>query len=80
VWLIFSSFANNFVSSMDYCDQVKAELVETGVVIEEGKESDFKDACSCTWKGQNLAMAPCRCNKQPCSFLEHRQSAQDPLR
>jgi hypothetical protein len=42
VWLIFSSFANNFVSSMDYCDQVKAELVETGVVIEEGKNPILK--------------------------------------
>jgi hypothetical protein len=42
VWLIFSSFANNFDSSMDYCDQVKAELVETGVVIEEGKNPILK--------------------------------------
>ena len=42
VWHVFSSFANNFVSSMDYCDQVKAELVETGVVIEEAKNPILK--------------------------------------
>jgi hypothetical protein len=36
VWLIFSSVANNFISSID-CDRVKSDLVETGIVVEDGK-------------------------------------------
>jgi hypothetical protein len=35
-WLIFYSVANNFISSID-CDRVKSDLVETGIVVEDGK-------------------------------------------
>ena len=35
VWLFFS-LANNFISPID-CNQVKSGLVETGIVVEEGK-------------------------------------------
>ena len=42
VWLVFSSVANNFVSSMDYCNRVKADLAETGIVVEVGKNPILK--------------------------------------
>ena len=46
---MFLSLANNnFVSSMDYCDQVKADLAETGIFVDQlaVKECDAKDACN----------------------------------
>ena len=42
VWLIYSSFANNFISPMDYCNRVKADLAETGIVVELGKNPILK--------------------------------------
>jgi hypothetical protein len=43
VWFVFSSFANNFVSLFyDYCNRVKANLAETGIVIELGKNPILK--------------------------------------
>ena len=50
VWLVFSSVANNFVSSMDYCNRVKADLAETGIVVEVGKNPILKNACSHLWQ------------------------------
>ena len=41
LWLIFSSVANSFVST-DYCEQLKTDLSDTGIVIPEGRSPILK--------------------------------------
>jgi hypothetical protein len=41
LWIVFSSVANSFVST-DYCEQLKMELMETGIAIPQGKNLIFK--------------------------------------
>jgi hypothetical protein len=41
LWLVFSSVANSF-TSMNYIEQVKSDLVETGIVVPEGRNPIFK--------------------------------------
>ena len=41
LWLVFSSVANNFVST-NYVERVKADLGETGIVVPEGKNPILK--------------------------------------
>ena len=41
LWLVFSSVANSFIS-MNYIEQVKSDLVETGIVVPEGRNPILK--------------------------------------
>ena len=41
LWLVFSSVANNFIST-NYIERVKADLGETGIVVPEGKNPVLK--------------------------------------
>ena len=37
LWLVFSGLANSFAFTDEYCNQVKADLVETGIIIADGQ-------------------------------------------